>query len=126
MILNTLYKCLLISIITVSIPACVNNKAALTQPQVEAIIADLTKAEEYVNLYVLKDTTKQRKAELFKYYNMVFNIHRTTSKLFMQSMYTYMGTPTGTRDIFDSISTQLRKLPLTTLPTAPIQPIKAN
>lgn len=90
------------------------------------IMFDLMKADNYVNNYVLKDTTLTSKQQHFKYYQQVFTIHKTDKKTFYNSLTYYQQHPDINKALFDSILTyanrerdvmykQLHKLPADTI-----------
>jgi Domain of unknown function (DUF4296) len=89
----------------------------IEQKKMQAILQDLTRAEEFVNTYVLKDTTKKHKDECMQWYHKVFSIYHTDSKLFLKSLDYYLSTPKVARDMFDSISTQSRRIQANVRPT---------
>jgi hypothetical protein len=81
----------------------------------------MVKAEEYVSLYVLRDTTKKHKAETLALYHKIFSIYHTNSKEFLNSFDYYLGNPKIARDMFDSLSIQSRKFTTTVKPVLQAQ-----
>ena len=103
-------KLLIISLATICISCSnSNNIPIIPEAKMKAIIADMVRAEEFVTIYVVKDSIKKLKPEMMKYYNKVFAIHHTNSKQFLNSFDYYLKNPLNARNMFDSLATQLRQ-----------------
>ena len=79
-------------------------KDVIPQNQMRKIMWDLMRADAYVTDFVMKDSTRDKKAESAKLYEKVFDIHSTTRETFKKSLVFYQGRP----DLFKAISDSLR------------------
>jgi hypothetical protein len=90
--------------------------------KMQAIVSDLVKAQEYVNLYIKQDSSNSIRKETFALYHKVFSIHHTNSKIFLESFDYYLAHPKLTRDMFDSLYVQSRRnTNFMTKPAPPVQ-----
>lgn len=114
-------------VITTLVLACNTSKGILPLAEVESITMDLAHAEEFVTLYVLKDTSKKHKPETMAQYQKIFALHKTNSKQFYNSFQHYINNPTVARGIMDSLSARVRRVQyLSTIPTTPLKPTSVN
>jgi len=79
-------------------------KDVIPQNQMRKIMWDLMRADAYVTDFVMKDSTRDKKAESAKLYEKVFDIHSTTRETFKKSLVFYQSRP----DLFKAISDSLR------------------
>ena len=79
-------------------------KDVIPQNQMRKIMWDLMRADAYVNDFIMKDSTLDKKAESAKLYEKVFDIHTTTRESFKKSLAFYQSRP----DLFKAISDSLR------------------
>ena len=79
-------------------------KDVIPQNQMRKIMWDLMRADAYVTDFVMKDSTRDKKAESAKLYEKVFDIHFTTREIFKKSLAFYESRP----DLFKAISDSLR------------------
>lgn len=81
------------------------------------IMWDLIRADQFVQDFVMKDSTKNRKDESVKLYEEVFALHHTTSEQFKKSQAYYQSNPLLYRPIMDSLA---RKQAIINQPVRPI------
>jgi hypothetical protein len=74
----------------------------------QKVLWDMIEAERYRESFV-KDSSKDLKAETFKLYAQVFEIHKISKETFIKSYKFYMSRPDIARDMFDSLSTQANR-----------------
>jgi hypothetical protein len=88
--------------------ACVKGnkipKDVIPQNQIRKIMWDLMRADAYVTDFLMKDSTRDKKAESVKLYEKIFDIHAITREAFQKSLAFYQGRP----DLFKEISDSLR------------------
>ena len=88
--------------------ACIrDNKIpndVIPQDQMRKIMWDLMRADAYVTDFIMKDSTRDKKAESVKLYEKIFDIHSTSRETFKKSLAFYQGRP----DLFKVISDSLR------------------
>ena len=61
------------------------------------------RADQYVQDFVLKDSSKNKKEESIKLYEKIFHIHHTTHEQFEKSQSYYQSNPLLYRPIMDSL-----------------------
>lgn len=75
--------------------------------KMEKVLWDMMLADRFSTLYILKDSAKlDEKAETFKMYDRVFQVHGVDKETFTKSFRYYMERPDLTKIIMDSISQQ--------------------
>ena len=79
-------------------------KDVLPQNEMRRIMWDLMRADAYVSTFIMKDSTKNPKAESAVLYEKIFGIHSTTRETFKKSLAFYESRP----DLFKAISDSLR------------------
>jgi hypothetical protein len=79
-------------------------KDILPQNEMRKIMWDLMRADAYVSTFIMKDSTKNQKAESAILYEKIFDIHSTTRENFKKSLAFYESRP----DLFKAISDSLR------------------
>jgi len=79
-------------------------KDILPQNEMRKIMWDLMRADAYVSTFIMKDSTKNQKAESITLYEKIFDIHSTTRENFKKSLAFYESRP----DLFKAISDSLR------------------
>jgi len=87
--------------------SCAGDKTAVPAdiiaiPKMRQVIWDLTRADELVNNFVLKDSSKQKEAETYKMYQQVFAIHHITKNDFYKSYAYYQKHPLLYKTLLDS------------------------
>ncbi len=98
---------IIISILVISFfSACINkNKIpgdVLPQQKMRVVMWDLMRADEFVNNYILKDSTLNSKSESAKLYEQVFQMHRTSQAEFKKSLSFYQSRPDLLKAVTDS------------------------
>ncbi|TAL43953.1 MAG: DUF4296 domain-containing protein [Chitinophagaceae bacterium] len=82
------------------------NKAPgdiLSREKMTEVIWNLIKAEEYVNYFVMKDSSRNKKEESIKLYEEVFRIQGTSLQQFRKSMTYYQERPYLLKVLMDSL-----------------------
>jgi Domain of unknown function (DUF4296) len=84
-------------------------KDILPQNEMRKIMWDLMRADAYVSTFIMKDSTKNQKAESVILYEKIFDIHSTTRENFKKSLAFYESRPDLFKAISDSLRTDERK-----------------
>jgi Domain of unknown function (DUF4296) len=84
----------------------------IEKKEMMTIMKELALAEDFVTQYIMKDSTKKHKPETMALYNKIFALHKTDSKIFMKSFDYYLNEPKQSRDMFDSLTNELRRAEL--------------
>jgi hypothetical protein len=71
---------------------------------------DLMRADAYVSDFIMKDSTRDKKAESAILYEKVFAIHSTTQDAFKKSMTFYESRPDLLKVITDSLRSDEKKV----------------
>ena len=79
-------------------------KDILPQNEMRKIMWDLMRADAYVADFIMKDSTRNQKAESAILYEKIFDIHATSREAFKKSLAFYESRP----DLFKAISDSLR------------------
>lgn len=86
---------------------CKNSKkipaGVLTQNEMQLIMWDLIRADEYVSNFLLKDSGIIEKQARLQYYNDIYKIHETDEEQFRQSLSFYQSRPDLMKVIMDSL-----------------------
>ena len=87
--------------------ACVRNdkipKGIIAQNEMRKLMWDLMRADAYIADFVMKDSTRNQKAESAILYEQVFTIHSTTPDIFKRSLAFYQTRPDLLKVITDSL-----------------------
>lgn len=78
----------------------------LKKDSMQAVLKDIMMVDEFVTLYVSKDSTKNEKLERLRRYEEVFALHNTSQNQFKKSLAFYKEKPYMMKEIFDSLSTR--------------------
>lgn len=78
-------------------------KDVLPQEKMEAVLWDILRADEMVNLQYAKDTTINRLDSSTRLYQQVFALHATDAATFKKSFRYYQGNPDLLKPVFDSL-----------------------
>lgn len=81
------------------------QKNILSQAQMQNVMWDLMRVDEFISTYVMKDSSLNKKDESNKLYEQVFKINATTRDKFKASMLYYQSRP----DLLKMIADSLRK-----------------
>ena len=85
-------------------------KDVLPQNEMRKIMWDLMRADAYVSTFIMKDSTKNQKAESAILYEKIFDIHSTSRETFKKSLAFYESRPDLFKAISDSLRTDERKI----------------
>jgi Domain of unknown function (DUF4296) len=78
--------------------------------KMENILWDMLLADRYSAQYLIKDSAKINvKAEIFKLYEAVFVVNKTSKTEFVKSYKYYLNRPDLTKTIFDSLSVRANR-----------------
>jgi hypothetical protein len=77
----------------------------LNQDKMEKVLWDMIQAERFRETFI-RDSSKDLKAETFKLYAQVFEIHKISKDEFVKSYKFYMSRPDIARGMFDSLATK--------------------
>ena len=80
----------------------------LPKDKMQKVLWDVIQAERFRETFV-RDSSKDLKAETFKLYAQVFEIHKVTKDEFVKSYKFYMSRPDIARSMFDSLATQANR-----------------
>jgi Domain of unknown function (DUF4296) len=90
----------------IAIAACSSGRVPkdfLEPIQMESIVYDLIRVDEFVNNFVSKDSTIDLKKKRTVLYEQVFKVHNTTRKQFYESYKYYQQHPDIQKALFDSV-----------------------
>jgi hypothetical protein len=94
--------------------ACSSNNnvpsGIISPDKMQLIVFDLSKADEFVNNFIIKDTALDRNKEAMKLYQQVFIIHKVTREEFYKSFQYYQSNPDKNKLLFDSIVSRQTRL----------------
>ena len=79
------------------------DRFVLSEKQMTEVMWDLMRADEYIQDFVIKDSTKNKKEESSKLYEEIFRLHHTTADQFKKSQAWYESDPARFRPIIDSL-----------------------
>ena len=93
---------------------CVRNnripKDIISQNDMRKIMWDLMRADAYVSDFIMKDSTRNKKAESAVLYEKIFAIHSTTEEAFKKSMAFYVTRPDLLKVITDSLRSDEKRV----------------
>jgi hypothetical protein len=108
--------------ISLILPSCSSKdnvpSNVIPPDKMQSVIFDLLKADEFINNFVIKDTTLKRDHEALKLYQQVFLLHKIKREDFYKSYNYYMAHPDKSKALFDSLIDRKTKV------TPPIAPLK--
>src|SRR5258705_1773252 len=100
-------KIFLFILLSTVVFGCVRNdkipKEIISQNEMRKIMWDLMRADAYVSDFIMKDSTRDRKAESAILYEKIFDIHSTTPETFKKSIAFYESRPDLLKVIIDSL-----------------------
>lgn len=106
-------RILLFFILTIFFSACVRNnkipKGIIAQNEMRKLMWDLMRADAYISDFVMKDSSRNQKAESALLYEQVFTIHSTTADIFKRSLAYYQSRPDLLKVITDSLRSDEKK-----------------
>lgn len=83
-------------------------KGVMGKEKMEKVLWDMIQAERFRETFI-RDSSKDLKAETFKLYAQVFEIHKVSKDEFIKSYKFYMSRPDIARDMFDSLATRANR-----------------
>jgi len=78
-------------------------KGVLKPKEMEKVVYDLIRADEFINNFLIKDSTVDIKKKRSVLYEQVFKVHNTTRKEFYSSYKYYQSHPDIQKGLFDSM-----------------------
>ena len=100
-------------ILTIFFSACVRNnkipKGIIAQNEMRKLMWDLMRADAYIADFVMKDSSRDQKAESAVLYEQIFTIHSTTADVFKRSLAYYQSRPDLLKVITDSLRSDEKK-----------------
>lgn len=102
---------IIIAVLILGLVSCTQKNSVpddvIPPHEMEKVLWDMMLADRFSTLYILKDSAKlDEKAETFKMYERVFQIHGIDKETFTKSFRFYMERPDLTKVIMDSIAEQ--------------------
>ncbi len=76
----------------------------------KAVMWDVIQADEFANLSIAKDSTKNLKQETLKLYSKVFAMHKISNEEFERSYYYYRQHPIKEKELLDSLQNYGNKM----------------
>ncbi len=114
--MSNFLKLLLISLFAIKCNSLSKKNDVLSEKEFKIIIKEMVEAETFVIGYVIKDSTKNQKAETLKLYEKIFVLHKTTKNIINNSLAYYLQKPEKFKVMLDSIQLVSRKLDIS-IPT---------
>lgn len=106
-------KSLLFVFSIIVLASCSGNSKAkgdiIPADKMGSVLFDMNVAEEFVNLYVAKDSTKDKKAELNKEYQKVYMLYDVTEQQFKSSYDYYKSNPATYKILIDSLNAKAQR-----------------
>ena len=107
-------RILLLFILTIFFSACARNnkipKGIIAQNEMRKLMWDLMRADAYVSEFIMKDSTRDKKAESIILYEQIFHLHSTTEEVFKSSLAFYQSRPDLLKAITDSLRSDEKKV----------------
>ena len=101
-------------ILLIFVTGCIRDKkipkGIIAQNEMRKIMWDLMRADAYVADFIMKDSTRDQKAETAILYEQIFDIHATTSETFIRSRDFYSRRPDLLKVITDSLRSDEKKV----------------
>src|SRR5213076_2813604 len=69
------------------------DSSILSEKQMTDVMWDLMRADQWVQDFVIKDSTKNKKEESIKLYEEIFRLHHITAEQFKKSQAYYQSNP---------------------------------
>ena len=79
------------------------HKGILPRERMQLVVFDLIKVDEFINNYVIKDSTVDIKKKRSILYEQVFKVHKTSRDQFFSSYKYYQQNPKLQKELFDSL-----------------------
>jgi hypothetical protein len=78
-------------------------KSILPRERIQQIVYDLIRVDEFLNNFVIKDSTVDLKKKRSVLYEQVFKVHKATRRQFYSSYKYYQQHPNLQKELFDSL-----------------------
>ncbi len=107
--------------------ACSNDavpEGILEPNQMEMVVYDLLKVDDYINNFAVKDTSINKKMKRSILYEQVFKLHDTNRKIFYTSYQYYQQHPDIQKTLFDSLFARSGKVKAEMPHIVPLKPLK--
>lgn len=101
-------------------------KGILASDKMEKVVYDLLKVDEYLNNFVIKDTTVNIKMKRSIFYEQVFALHNTNRKEFYTSYRYYQQHPDIQKKLFDSLIAIAGREKAESHRIPPVKPVTGN
>jgi hypothetical protein len=82
------------------------QEGILPENKMREVMWDMTRADQYVADFLLKDSTKKKKDESVRLYDEIFRLHKITADEFKKSLAYYSSRPDLLGPIIDSLATR--------------------
>jgi hypothetical protein len=100
--------------LSISAVGCIRDKkipkGIISQNEMRKIMWDLMRADAYVSDFIMKDSTRNQKAESAILYEQIFKMHSTTEEAFIKSRDFYLSRPDLLKVITDSLRSDEKKV----------------
>ncbi|MFT3749456.1 MAG: DUF4296 domain-containing protein [Agriterribacter sp.] len=92
--------------------SCGKNKSGsdiIASDKMGSVMFDMNVAEEFVSIYVAKDSSKDKKAELNKEYEKIYLLYDITEQQFKDSYNYYKTHPEAYKIVVDSLNAKAQR-----------------
>jgi hypothetical protein len=106
-----------ISVFLIIFIGCSSNgihKGILPPERMQLVVYDLIRVDEFINNYVIKDSTIDIKKKRTILYQQVFKVHKTSREQFFSSYKYYQQNPKLQKQLFDSLQQFINRKSLIT------------
>jgi hypothetical protein len=90
------------------------QKGILPLERMQFVLYDLIRVDEFINNYVIKDSTIDIKKKRSILYEQVFKVHKTSREQFFSSYRYYQRNPKLQKELFDSLQQVINRKNLVT------------
>jgi hypothetical protein len=101
-------------------------KEVIVPEQMQKIVHDLMQVDEYINNFLIKDTTIDIKKKRSVLYEQVFLLHKTNRKEFFTSFDYYKQHPALQKSLFDSLYNKLSIVKEDTVKPKLLKPVEVK
>lgn len=92
--------------------SCVKSKSGseiISSDKMGSVLFDMNVAEEFVNIYVAKDSSKDKKVELNREYQKIYLLYNITKQQFNDSYEYYKAHPEAYKIVIDSLNAKAQR-----------------
>lgn len=101
-------KVLIFVMVIIAATGCTDHKRAGTaiipEHKMAKVLWDMIQVDEFSNVYLVNDSSKDAKKERMKLYKQVFRLHQVSEKDFFSSYKYYVDRPDVMKELFDTLS----------------------